>query len=278
MLLLILKILKILLIAYLALIVLTYLFQDKGMFHPRASDDTPQSVGLAGFEEVELTTADNKKMYGWYKKPDAGKKTIVYFHGNAEGLAHNADLFALLGEGGNGVFAPAYRGFGKSEGKPSEVGFYEDARTAIKFLLKSQPEDSIIVYGRSIGTGVAVQMATEFKFGGVVLLSPYTSIPDLAADIYWYLPVKPLRLVKYKFDSLSKIKNVHAPLLIIHGEKDMLIPIANAKILYEAANIPKKFVTIAESDHIEFEAKRLADEIRPLMNGNLNGSAATTDQ
>lgn len=269
----IIRIIKLLLIGYAVLFILLFCFQRYALYHPIQYSATPQDAGLAGFEEVSFKAADGQQLYGWYKKAEANKKTIVYFHGNHETVLRNAEFFSLLSEDGTGVLGLEYRGYGKSGGKPTEQGFYADARAAINFLKDKVSEDSIIVFGRSIGTGVAVQMATEYKVGGVILLSPYTSISDVASDIYWFLPIKQLSLVKDKFDSLAKIKKVHAPLLVIHGEKDRLIPISYGKTLYAAANSPKKFVSVADSDHNDFDLHLLVREIRQFY-----GITATSNQ
>ena len=265
---------KFVVIIYFILMCLAFIFQRNLIFIEQKYNDTPSSVGLTDFTEVKLTTADNITVYGWYHRSPSAKKTIIYFDGNASRLPHNAEIFKNLADKGYGVLGIAYRGYGKSGGKATEAGFYADARAAVEFAKKSAPENSIIVAGRSIGTGVAVEIAKEYNLGGVVLISPYTSITNVAAKQYWFFPVKFLGLVHYKFDSLSKIKSVNEPLLLIHGDVDTIIPISFGKELFAAANNPKKFVIFQNSDHNDLDTGRIAIEIDSWIN---NGIANSTN-
>jgi fermentation-respiration switch protein FrsA (DUF1100 family) len=234
------------------------------IFVKQKYDTNPATAGVNGFTEVTLITKDKQKIGAWQKEPEAGKKIFLYLSGNAENFALSNDHLQALAEGGNGVLALVYRGYGKSEAKPTEIGFYADAQAAIDYL-KTKYTNPIIVVGRSIGTGVAVESAKSNNLAAVVLWSPYTSLPDIAAKQYPIFPVKALGLVKYKFDSASKIKAVTEPLLIIHGAQDNLIPISYAQKLFSIANNPKKFVTFENSDHIYFNSNQIVSEINKFI-------------
>ena len=162
---------------------------------------------------------------------------------------------------GFGVIGLDYRGYGRSEGSPSEQGFYMDARAAIDYASKelSVKPEQMIAYGESIGTGVAVQMATEYPFQGLVLQSPFTSVLQLGKDSYPWLPVEILQLDR--FDSLSKIGNIHSPLLVIHGAIDLIVPIKYGKQLFVAAPEPKEFSTHEYSNHLNLKIGVMAKNV-----------------
>jgi fermentation-respiration switch protein FrsA (DUF1100 family) len=223
------------------------------MYHPLKAISPPEIYGLTGVEDIFLKSSDGVRLQAWVRPARKGMPTIVYFHGNAANLADRANKFAGFSEAGFGFIAVSYRGFGKSEGTPSEPGIYIDARTAITYArdVMHVPPEKLIYFGESLGSGVAVQMATERAPALLTLEAAYTSVETRSAELYpFVLGVRNLVLDKY--DSLSKIKDVHAPLLMLHGQRDEVIPLAHGRSLLAAANEPKQIVIYPEVHHADF--------------------------
>jgi len=241
--------------AYGMLVCSIFTFQRHLMYHPLKAIRPPAEYGLTGFEDMYLEAADGVKLQAWVHKPRPGFPVIVYFHGNAANLADRASKFGSFTDAGFGLVAVSYRGFGNSEGNPGEEGIYSDARAAIacaRDTLKA-PQSRLIYYGESLGSGVAVQMAAEEAPGLLVLEAAYTSVETRSAELYpFVLGVRQLVLDKY--DSLSKIKRVHAPLLMLHGQLDPVIPLDHGKTLFATANEPKEMVIYPTVHHADFSA------------------------
>lgn len=219
-----------------------------------------------GFEEIIIKSSDGLKLQAWYRKPGrAYLPVILYFHGNGGNLSNRFNKFVTFAEKTNyGVLALSYRGYGKSQGKPTEEGVYKDARAAINFLLGEHIHlEEMIFYGESIGAAVATQMAIEFDAKALILEAPFTSLADIAQDIYWYLPARYLLLDK--FNTIEKISRVNMPLLIIHGKKDKVIPIQHGKALLKVAQYPKKMIVFEENGHSDFNSKELIRELKSFI-------------
>lgn len=208
----------------------------------------PADFGLA-FEDVSLLASDGVRLHGWFV-PGERDVTWLWFHGNAGNIADRLENLKLLhDEVGVTAFLFDYRGYGRSEGTPSEDGTYRDAEAALAYL-RSRPDvdpERIIYFGRSLGAAVAVELATREPPLGLVLESPFPSIPELARYLYPFLPVWPL--ISTKYNSLAKISGVRTPLLVIHGDADETVPIRAGRKLFEAANEPKQFYTIPGAGH-----------------------------
>jgi fermentation-respiration switch protein FrsA (DUF1100 family) len=173
---------------------------------------------------------------------------VLFLHGNAGDIGNHIPAAKFLIDAGYGVLALEYRGYGGNPGSPSEAGLYEDARAGFAFLNRQGFADGdIVLFGESLGTGVAVEMARAHAVAAMVLRSPYSSMPDIAAAQFPYFPVR--RLVRDTFDSLSKIARSHAPLMVFHGDADTLIPIAYGRRLYDAAPGPKTWLTVPGAGH-----------------------------
>lgn len=213
----------------------------------------PAVYGLGDFKAITIPSIDGTSVSLWHHQPKSGFPTIIYFHGNAGHLGHRSWYFRVLANNGFGLLALDYRGYGKSEGSPSEQGFYQDARATIAYAMKelSLKPQQIIVYGESIGTGVAVQMATEYDFAAIILQSPFTSLVTLGQRMYPYLPVGLLQ--EDRFDSLKKLGNVKEPLLLFHGELDKIVPFVQGKIMFENASEPKEAVFYPDKGHINMD-------------------------
>ena len=249
------------LVLYVAMVTAMAVFQRKLLYLPDTIIASPEQYGLYGFTDGFIKTADGLSIQTWYHPAKTGMPTVIYFHGNASHLGNRVGIYSALAENCFGVIAVSYSGYGKSEGSPSEQGLYTDGRAAISFIKDDQkiPLSRIILFGESLGSGVAVQMATEYKIGGLVLQAPYTSIVERAAEIYWFAPVKFIMLDK--FNSIDKIGKVQAPLLIFHGEADPTIPISHGKAMLAAANEPKHAVFFPEVEHNNFDSSIIAQRV-----------------
>ncbi|MFM9865845.1 MAG: alpha/beta hydrolase [Micropepsaceae bacterium] len=226
---------------YVAIVGLLYVFQRDLMYRPEAIRRVPPSYYdmLAGVQEVELKTPDGLRVYAWYAPPPEGRPTVAIFHGNGGSLRSQRYRLKYFKDANLGVFVLGYRGHAGSDGTPSEEGLYTDARTALDWLNAQGIADTrIVIYGESLGTGIATKVAAEREFAAVVLESPYTSTVDVAADRFWFVPVS--MLMKDRFESLARIAQVHEPLLIMHGEADEVIPQSFGRRLFDAANEPKE--------------------------------------
>jgi uncharacterized protein len=246
---------------YLALVGCLYYYQRNLLYIPDRQVAAPQQYGLEGFEDLRATSADGVNVQLWYRKAAPNFPTVIYFHGNAAHLGNRAGIFAALAGQGFGVLALSYRGYGASEGSPTEDGIYHDARCAIAYLTEkhSIPLTSILLFGESLGTGVAIQMATEYNIAGVVLEAPYTSVAARAAEIYFYVPVN--LLIKDRFDSLSKAPRVKAPVLILHGELDNVIPVQQGRALYAAITSAKKAIYFPRVAHNDFDTGEISAHV-----------------
>jgi uncharacterized protein len=240
------KFVQIIVIAYGIVCMAACTLQRELIYHPVTGIESPETYGLHGVANLRLKDADGTHIAAWYHEARPGYPTIVAFHGNGGTMADRAHYFHALIDAGFGLLAIDYRGYGASEGSPTEQGFYQDARAAAGYATGTLhlPLNKIMFYGESIGTGVAVQMGTEFAAGAVVLQSPYTSIEAIAGERYPFLPVH--LLLEDRFDSISKIGRIHAPLLVFHGLRDTIIPPEEGKALFAHANEPKEMVFFPE--------------------------------
>lgn len=208
----------------------------------------PGDFGLP-FDDVSFAASDDVQLHGWFV-PGQEDVTWLWFHGNAGNISDRLENLELLhDELGVSVFLFDYRGYGRSEGSPSEEGTYRDGEAALAYL-RSRADvdpDRIVYFGRSLGAGVAVELALGEPPFALILESPVPSIPELARRHYPFLPVWPL--IGTKYDSKGKIDKVAAPLLVLHGDEDDVVPFAAGRELFEAANEPKEFYTIRGAGH-----------------------------
>ena len=238
-----------------------YVFQRKLQYHAENKGLTPEAVGIIGASVETLTTADGEKIILWHAPAKAGMPTILYFQGNAGEMGDRPLRFNYYHSRGFGVAYLSYRGFGGSSGSPSEAGLIADATAAYDWLIAKGVEPGrIALLGESLGSGVAVQLAAKREVGAVALEAPYTSTVEVAAKIYWWLPVH--ALMKDQFKSIDFIAAVVAPLLIIHGEEDGLIPVEFGRRLFAAANQPKELDVVQGFGHdVLFEEATWAREV-----------------
>lgn len=217
-------------------------------FPTRALEDDPSRWGLA-FLDVFLTTSDGVRLHGWFV-PGRRDVTWLWFHGNAGNISHRLENLRLLhDELGVNVFIFDYRGYGRSEGTPSEEGTYLDAEAALTHL-RFRPDvaqDRIVYFGSSLGAAVAVELAARHPPLALILESPFPSVPYMARRTYPFLPI--WFLLRTRYDALARIGHVQAPLLVLHGDRDSIVPMEAGKKLFDAANEPKEFYVIQGADH-----------------------------
>ena len=235
----------------------TYIFQRNLLYHPMENNYSGDKI-LVNVEKIEIRTQDKIQLVSWYHKKNLNNyKTILFLHGNAGSLENRIHKINHFKDMNVNFLIVAWRGFSGNKGKPTEKGLYEDARSAVRWL-KSQgiKENNIIIYGESLGTGVATEIAQNKNFGGIILESPFTSMIDAGKDKYPYLPVK--LLLKDKYESDKKIKNVKSPILIMHGKVDNIVPFHMGEKMYELANEPKYYYFSEYDDHMmEYNEKLL---------------------
>lgn len=253
---------------YLVVAVAAFVLQRRLMYFPDPLRVEPSVFALAGVEERELQTADGVTLVAWHGRAAPAQPTLLYFHGNAGNLASRSERVRKYVERGIGIFILSYRGYGGSTGNPSERANVADAKLAYEALIKDGvAAEDIILYGESLGSGVAVQLAAEKPVGGLILDAPYTSIVDVAAKAYPYLPVRGFIFDRY--DSMRYLSSITAPILVLHGEDDEVIPVSMGRAVYDAAKGLKEIVTFpgaGHSDHQLFgsyeEVFRWIDDMR----------------
>ena len=240
------------LIGYGGLLLLVYLGQRALQYFPERARTPPAAAGLPEAEEVVLDSSGGARVIVWHIPPRGEKPVVLYFHGNGGSLRGRVDRFRALAADGTGLIALSYRGYGGSSGRPTEKGLIDDALAAYAFAAARYPASRLALWGESLGTGVAVALAAQKPVGRIVLESPFTSIADIAAQIYWFFPVR--LLIKDSFRSDLLIGTVTAPFLILHGDKDSIVPIALGDQLYKLITAPKRFVRFPGAGHNELAA------------------------
>ena len=238
---------------YTLVLILLFIFQRNLMYHPDENNYFGDKLEI-NIEKVKINTSDNINLLAWFHKKDLKKfKTIVYFHGNAGKLENRIHKLNHFKDMNVNFLIIAWRGFSGNEGKPSEEGLYEDGNSSIKWLKNlGLTEKDIIIYGESLGTGVATEIAQNNNFAGLILETPFTSMIDAAKNFYPYIPVD--LILKDKYKNNIKIKNINIPLLVMHGEADQIVPFWMGKKIYEIANKPKYSYFTKYDDHMmEFD-------------------------
>ena len=245
---------------YVLLLTVVFFFQRNLLYHPSVNNYLKNQVvnEPTEIEKVKITTEDKIELLGWFYNKNINKfKTILFFHGNAGSLENRTYKLNHFKDLKVNFLIIAWRGFSGNKGQPNEIGLYKDAESAIKWLkMKGINEKNIILYGESLGTGVAVEVAQNKKYAGVILESPFTSMVNMGRKYYPFFPVR--FLLKDKFESYKKINKISVPILIMHGEVDKIVPYAMGKKMYELANEPKFFYSQEYGDHmIEYDEKLL---------------------
>jgi uncharacterized protein len=238
-------------VVYLGIVALMYFAQRALMYFPEMRRTAPAQAGLPEAEEVVLDTADGERVIVWHIAPRGDQPVVLYFHGNGGALHYRADRFRELTQDGTGLVALSYRGYGGSSGRPSEDGLIEDVRAAYAFAVQRHPAARLVLWGESLGTGVAIAIAAEKaadkRVTHLVLEAPFASAVSVAASVYPFVPVR--FLMKDQFRSDLRIRNIKVPVLIVHGDRDTVIPIESGERLYSLIEGPKRFQRVPGAGH-----------------------------
>ena len=226
-----------LILIYFVITVVVYFFQRKLLYHPFSPQITGKGL-IHNFETINFKTSDNFELKGWFHLKNSNKKTILFLHGNAGNLDNRIDKLNFLGNMDINFLIISWRGYSGNPGNPSETGLYKDALGGIEWLNKKGiSNDRIILYGESLGTAITTEVAQNENFAGIILEAPFTSMVDMGQKIYPIFPVK--FLLKDKYESKNKIKNIKSPILVLHGRKDKIVPFYMGEKIFEMANSPK---------------------------------------
>ena len=226
-----------------------YIFQRSLLYHPTENNYDGDRLTV-NIEKVKIVTEDNIDLLAWYHNKDINKfKTILYLHGNAGSLENRIHKINHFEDMNINFLLLSWRGFSGNKGEPTEQGLYQDARSAVKWLIKQGVfEENIIIYGESLGTGVTTEIAQNKNFAGIILESPFTSMVAAGKSKY---PIFPIRLLlKDRYESDKKIKNIKSPVLIMHGEQDNIVPFWMGEKMFELANEPKYSYFSKYDDHM----------------------------
>jgi uncharacterized protein len=245
-----------------------FLFQRSFMYHPSAGHLDPALFDVPEMALVKIETDDGLSLAAWYRAPKTPEvPTLLYFHGNAGHIGDRADKVKPYLDQGFGVLLLSYRGFGTNHGYPTEQNLYLDGQAALKFLAEMRiPIFRTVIYGESLGTGVAVEMARNKAISALVLEAPFSSMMAAASRHFKFFPVR--FLVRDKYDSISKINEIKAPVLILHGVRDKTVPFDLGRKLYEAAPTPKKFYDFPEAGHNNLYEHGAAERVIQFLESN----------
>jgi uncharacterized protein len=254
-------------IGYFGALLALFLAQRSIIFPiPQTKATSPRAAGFPRAEDHVLTASDGERVIVWHVPAQTGRAVVLYFPGNGDTLAGSAGRFEAITSDGTGLVALSYRGYAGSSGQPSEQGLLDDAAAVYAFTSARYSPDRIVVWGFSLGSGPAVALAAEHGIGKLILEAPYTSIADVAAAAFPYLPVR--WLVRDSFHSDRRIARVTAPLLIMHGARDPTIPIRFGERLFASAREPKQFVRFPEGGHDDLAGLGAIETARRFIVGS----------
>jgi fermentation-respiration switch protein FrsA (DUF1100 family) len=232
---------------YVALVLILYFFQSQLLYLPnvpsRVVAVTPEDAGLA-YEPVTITTEDSVTLDGWFVPVNQPRGLLLFFHGNAGNISHRLDSLKIFNELGLATLIFDYRGYGRSGGEPSEEGTYRDAEGAWRFVTEGRqiPPHEVVLFGRSLGAAIATHLATRVTPGALIIESAFTSVPDLAAELYPFLPAR--WLTRFRYNTQADLVSTSCPLLIVHSRDDEIIPFAHGQRLFAVANEPKQLLEL----------------------------------
>jgi len=225
-----------------------YVFQRHLLYFPDVARPELGDLKMLGVREVTLTTADGLSLLSWYLPPQDGRPVIAYFHGNGGHIGYRAERLRQFARHGYGVLMAEYRGYGANPGTPSEPGLVADGSAALGFLGgEGITPHRLVIYGESLGSGIAVSLAAERDVAGLILEATFTSVAEVAQYHYSFIPAS--ALVRDRFDSLARIGDVKAPILVLHGERDRIVPVRFGRALFDAAPQPKELWLAREAGH-----------------------------
>ncbi|NIM17939.1 MAG: alpha/beta fold hydrolase [Candidatus Aminicenantes bacterium] len=254
----ILRILLVIFFFYVILIVFLFFNQRSMVYFPlRKITDTPAAIGLP-YREIIFKTSDGLQLCGWMVGDEDNRDVVLFCHGNAGNISHRLESFDIFHRIGLRCFIFDYRGYGKSEGEPSEQGTYRDVEAAWQYLIETEniPSQRIILFGRSLGGAVAAHLAARLDVNAraLILESTFTSVPDLGAQWYPFFPIR--MIIRFHYNTKALLAKIKLPVLVIHSPQDELIPFNHGKALFEAAKEPKQFLRISGSHNEGFSDSR----------------------
>jgi fermentation-respiration switch protein FrsA (DUF1100 family) len=236
------------LVAYGVLVGGLYLLQRHLLYFPDRTRPELGELAPLGVREVRVTTADGLSLLSWYLPPRDERPVVMYLHGNGGHIGYRTERLRRFARNGYGVLMLEYRGYGGNPGTPTEAGFYADASAALDFLAREGiMPNRLVLYGESLGSGVAVHLAARREIAGLILEAPFTSVAEIAQYHYSFVPASVL--VRDRFDSLSAIGKVKAPILVLHGDRDTVVPARFGRALFDAAPQPKDGWFSPEAGH-----------------------------
>jgi fermentation-respiration switch protein FrsA (DUF1100 family) len=250
-------------VIYAGALALMYVFQRSLMYFPDTTRTLPAQAGLPQATEVTLTSADGERLIAWHVPPRGDKPVVLYFQGNAGASNLRAERFTWLTADGTGLVALSYRGYGGSTGTPTEDGLIRDATAAYDFAAAHYPGKRIVLFGESLGTAVAIALAAERRVAGVILDAPFTSAADVGASAYPFAPVR--WFMKDTFRSDLRIVRVSAPVLVLHGERDSIIPISFGERLFALAREPKRMVRFPDGEHVDLDGHGAPQAVKEFL-------------
>lgn len=261
-------------IAYAALAALIFFAQSSLVYYPESGRniiETPDDRGL-GYESVEIATLDGESLHGWFIPAPAAAGTVLFFHGNAGNISHRMDYLLMFHRLGYNTLIFDYRGYGQSSGSPSESGTYLDAQAAWRYLTEKKeiPSTRVVLFGESLGGAVAAWLAVREKPALLVLASVFTSIPDMAAKIYPFLPVR--LLSRFEYSTIDYLRTVACPVLVAHSPQDDIVPFTHGEALYQAAPEPKQFLRLqgGHNNGFIFMREDWVEALRKFISANLS--------
>lgn len=255
------------LVSYYLVVCLAMFFAQRLLIYkPSGGNIPPAQFGMMQFVSLDFTMSDGTNIHAWHKSAKKGSKTLVYLHGNAGGLASRAERYRTFARQSDlGILAITYRGYAGSTGKPSEEKIYQDMDEIIKILNEEYKIEAqnLVIYGESLGSGVAVEIASKHNIYALILESPFTSLADVAKLSYWFLPVD--LMLRDHYDSIVKTKLVKAPVLIFHAGEDQVVPLSLGEELYESFDKPKKLIVAPNKKHVNLDDNMVIEEINKFL-------------
>ncbi len=234
--------------AYGSIVAGLFLFQRQLLYRPSPARPALADLAILGVREIALTTKDGLTLFSWYLPPRPRRPVITYFHGNGGHVGYRAERLRRFAREGYGVLLAEYRGYAGNPGVPCQNGLFADGDAALDFLTDAGIEPSeIVLWGESLGSGVAVYLAAHREVAGLILEAPFTSVAAAAQRHYPFVPAA--LLIRDRFDSLSRISRIAAPLLVLHGERDMVVPVRHGRALLAAATVAKEGWFSPEAGH-----------------------------
>ena len=256
-------------VAYVGLVSMLLFFENWLVFHPAPAErDWVPKPETSSIEDVTLTSADGTRIHAWWQPNRESKHALLYCHGNAGNLSHRGGSIVKLSKLLDvSVLIIDYPGYGKSAGSPTEKGCYLAADAAYAWLTDENKyaAKNILLYGASLGGGVIIDLASRKDHRALILVKTFTSLPDVASDLYWWLPAPKRWLMSNQFDSIAKIKSCRRPVFIAHGDADRIIPHTHGQRLAKAANEPNRFLTLAGADHNDGLPEEFFTELKAFL-------------